>query len=332
MRLVKFSKLRCWASGAVASSLLMGSVSGAPIEFTLTGTNMLTAEPFVNVVGATMSPQDSAGTSLKTTFTGTLTVDVDDPLNPTTITFLGGNAVAANSGSWLPEVGGGSAGDEFVDGDATPGTAMPANFGFFLDLGGPQAAVLYAAVRDTTLSFQGSATPVTGGQFSPFGIGVTVPQGTYHANLSSGAFGDDAQEDDLSDRTGTNCTIEDQTVDRCTALASYQVVGNTATLTLPLDFILSEGANPEVRFTGTWVATYSVVEPVPGDFDQNGTVDGVDLLIWQRGGSPNPLDAGDFAAWEGNFGGTAAVVAAVPEPSAALLGLLAIALCGRKRD
>jgi hypothetical protein len=314
----------------------MGSVSAAPIEFMLTGTNTLTAEPFVNEVSATMSPQDPGGTSLKTTFTGTLTVDVDDPLNPTTISFLGANAVAADSGSWLPEVGGGSAGDELVWGDANPGTAMPANFGFVLDLGGPQAAVLYAAVRDTILSFQsleGESTPVTGGQFSPFGIGVSVLQGTYHANLSSALFGDDAQEDDLITRTGTNCTNEDRTADRCTALASYQVVGSTATLTLPLDFILSEGDDPEVRFTGTWVATYSVVEPVPGDFDQNGTVDGVDLLIWQRGGSPNPLDAADFAAWEGNFGGTAAVVAAVPEPSAALLALLAVSLCGgRKRD
>ena len=41
---------------------------------------------------------------------------------------------------------------------------------------------------------------------------------------------------------------------------------------------------------------------VAGDFDFDGDVDGADLLLWQRGGSPNPLGASDLAAWEANFG------------------------------
>ena len=62
-----------------------------------------------------------------------------------------------------------------------------------------------------------------------------------------------------------------------------------------------------------------------GDYDGNGRVDGADFLTWQRGGSPNPLSAGDLATWKANFGASAAVgaAAAVPEPAAATLAALA---------
>src|SRR5262245_39274161 len=39
-----------------------------------------------------------------------------------------------------------------------------------------------------------------------------------------------------------------------------------------------------------------------GDFDGDGDVDGRDFLVWQRGGSPNPLSAGDLAQWQANYG------------------------------
>ena len=64
---------------------------------------------------------------------------------------------------------------------------------------------------------------------------------------------------------------------------------------------------------------------VPGDFDQNGAVDGFDLLLWQRGEADDPLAAADLADWEANFGGTFGIAVGVPEPSAALLALMAAA-------
>jgi hypothetical protein len=68
-----------------------------------------------------------------------------------------------------------------------------------------------------------------------------------------------------------------------------------------------------------------------GDFDGDGDVDGADFLRWQRGGSPNPLSAGDLATWKANFGASATVAAsaavgAVPEPSALFSAM--VALCG----
>ena len=69
---------------------------------------------------------------------------------------------------------------------------------------------------------------------------------------------------------------------------------------------------------------------IDGDFDGNGVVDGLDFLLWQRGGSPNPLSQSDLQDWEDNYGMVAPLSAvssassAVPEPTS--LALLALGL------
>ncbi len=79
------------------------------------------------------------------------------------------------------------------------------------------------------------------------------------------------------------------------------------------------------------------------DFDDNGTVDGADFLIWQRGsGAAGGLNQGDanndsivnaddLEIWKAQFGTGAATAAigAVPEPAAAIL--LALGICGIAR-
>ncbi|WP_168206826.1 beta strand repeat-containing protein [Lacipirellula limnantheis] len=65
----------------------------------------------------------------------------------------------------------------------------------------------------------------------------------------------------------------------------------------------------------------------PGDFDLDGDVDGRDFLVWQRGGSPNPVSAGDLADWKANFGDplpASANSTAVPEPSALVCSLVTL--------
>ncbi len=73
----------------------------------------------------------------------------------------------------------------------------------------------------------------------------------------------------------------------------------------------------------------SLVESVtPGDFDLSGNVDGADFLMWQQGGSPNPLSQADLAAWQVNYGAGASPIntasTAVPEPTACILLMLGI--------
>jgi len=78
-----------------------------------------------------------------------------------------------------------------------------------------------------------------------------------------------------------------------------------------------------------------VSSSTPGDFDGDGDVDGRDFLLWQRGGSPDPLSSGDLADWQGSYGvGPLSASTAVPEPGGAFLGIFAAALlrsCYRSR-
>jgi hypothetical protein len=335
----------------MTAACVLASRSGKAeqVEFQLVGPNSLLAEPYIIALGnAPMDAQDVGGTSLTTTYSGTITVDVDNVMNPSAISFISANAVAANSGSWLPGVGGGSEGDPNIMGDATPGTAAPANYGFVInvDLGsGP--SVLYVASRDTALSVNTDvigALPITQGKFDPYGIKVTVPQGTYDGNLSSPDLGDEVTaSDSLVGQDGTNCSDDsDLSVDRCgEAMGSYAVAGNLATLTLPIDFLIG-GGSPEVRFTGTLTATYSLVEPLTGDYNENGVVDAADYVFWRENvGTMNTLPNDDiggmigpnhYSQWRANFGDSAngsALGNAVPEPASWTLVL--VSLLGLRR-
>jgi hypothetical protein len=347
-RLASLGKIRVRATCAwlVAATCVLAAHTGYAIQvdFQLTGPNSLLAAPFVVAVQTPMSAQDAEGTSLTTTYSGTVTVDVDSLTNPTSITFIAANAVAANSGDWLPAVGGGTEGDPEIDGDADPGERAPANYGFVLDLGGPSAAVLYGASRDTILSLNSPAKPITAGQFDPGNINITVPQGTFDANLSSQGFGDDAGQEDATDLTDTNCTNLG-----CGSMGSYSVADNVATLTLPIDFKIG-GGTPEVGFLGTFVATYSLVQPLPGDYNQNGAVDAPDYVVWREmmsipeemrpnmpnvvNGGPRPAAEIDWASWRHYFGETVPPLGgagAVPEPASWLLACLALCFVYRRR-
>lgn len=63
----------------------------------------------------------------------------------------------------------------------------------------------------------------------------------------------------------------------------------------------------------------------PGDFDEDGDVDGRDFMEWQRGNSPNPLSAGDLSDWQNNYGTSALSAVSVPEPEPSCVALLIVA-------
>jgi hypothetical protein len=92
-----------------------------------------------------------------------------------------------------------------------------------------------------------------------------------------------------------------------------------------------------------------VVLPAPpgvaGDYNNNGTVDAADFVLWRNGGplqnesaSPGTIDQADYEAWRASFGAMAGggsagqAAAAVPEPAAWLLSVVACALmCAGRR-
>jgi hypothetical protein len=64
-----------------------------------------------------------------------------------------------------------------------------------------------------------------------------------------------------------------------------------------------------------------LIPKLPGDFDDNGAVNGNDFLVWQRGGSTIPLNEADLAEWQSHYGVVQSLM--VPEPIAFMLGLIA---------
>jgi uncharacterized protein YjbI with pentapeptide repeats len=87
----------------------------------------------------------------------------------------------------------------------------------------------------------------------------------------------------------------------------------------------------------TGEVTLAAVPSLPGDFDLDSDVDGIDFLAWQRGESPNPFSGTDLAAWEANYGIAAPLAeasAAVPEPGTFALALVVLGsgLCLRRRQ
>ena len=80
--------------------------------------------------------------------------------------------------------------------------------------------------------------------------------------------------------------------------------------------------------------SYENVEGIPGDFNGDDIVDGLDFLAWQRGDSPDPLSQTDLDLWAANYGNSASTVSTVqiPEPvSLTLLGSGLVALLWHRR-
>jgi T5SS/PEP-CTERM-associated repeat protein len=117
-------------------------------------------------------------------------------------------------------------------------------------------------------------------------------------------------------------------------------MGETFTILLADDvdgtfFMEAMPTVPHLAFDLVYNPQSVVVKVVPasgGDFDADGDVDGADLLVWQRGRSPDPISAADLAAWKGSFGRPASTMEVVPEPHALGLAWVAALLAWRMRS
>jgi hypothetical protein len=253
--------------GAAGTLILAASAGAATLTFDINPG--LSSIGLAGAFGAIPLFPQAAGADI-TSYSGTIRVSVDDALAPTSIEFVsGGSAIAANSGDWLPnDVLGCGAGENCggddpntIKGDADPGAPAPANYGLgvFLtseDLGLPAGlgeATALGAVRGLTLSLTSGAVPLVGGAFDSTQL-LAIDSGAFDTNINSTlpvGIVDGADTDDLSGDTadGPNGAGD----------GMYAVVGNVATLTVPMSFLFS--GDVTLAMTGALVATRVVPEP-----------------------------------------------------------------------
>jgi hypothetical protein len=150
---------------------------------------------------------------------------------------------------------------------------------------------------------------------------------------------------DWADSPGTTARISELKKASATTLAPGAtfslgaLFNETLAKDLTFQFLLTGSSTP---LNGVVLYAPLTASGIPGDFDHNGVVNAVDLAQWKGDfGVNNESDAdndgdsdgADFLLWQRNFGNSAAgtTAAAVPEPNAVVLFLIATIACGSKR-
>jgi len=125
----------------------------------------------------------------------------------------------------------------------------------------------------------------------------------------------------------------------------FQFISNTESSVGHLDGLLSTsdslfvadlspggGLGSSNGSTGKIYQIQAIAAPLPGDFDDDGDVDGADFLLWQQGGSPAGLSQADLNDWKSNYGAPSSSPlthsASVPEPGSVVLALFMGVLIG----
>jgi hypothetical protein len=344
----------------LAISLLLSPLAAeraAAVQVTL---NLVPSQSFVSLDGnyATNQfyPQDDpdfptpdvtdgdlSNPSNRTTLSGTITVEVDNVMAPTTIQIVSSNMDAAITGSWLPDFQP-EAGAESMG--TVPQPAQPADIAIKIvaDFGVPMCCdIAYAVLRDVnynlaTLDLEDLAqdiiTPVSEpvnaqGEFSSLSTVLSYNTGFFEYWADPFLL-NDRQRDNVSGDGAPNQHTVDQTTNPDTVTpienapkSTYVVSGGIATLTIPIDINVIDDLTQLVD--GQFVATFEIPAGLDGDYNQDGTVDMADYVAWRKDPSSFGGDPDGYDAWRQNFGASqagAGAAAGVPEPATAVLLLL----------
>jgi hypothetical protein len=307
---------------------------------------------------------DPAHLSNRTTFTGTITVDVDNMFAPTTIQILSADMDGTVTGSWLPvavpglenEPGCDTNPDGGTDTDRcssvhSPAPATPADIGVKIGQNNwpndPCCDFAYAALRDVAYNLA-TEIPDLDGDDPPVPVVESVnAQGEFnstnqHLSYRRGYFehwiqpflDDDRDRDDVTGDGSLNQNTLDVPAGTITPIpnapkSTYIVAGNLITLTIPVEVNVDNPGDLSQYWDGQFVATFEISAESDGDYNENGTVDAADYVAWRKltsmfGGEPD-----GYEAWREQFGEPApgsGDSGTVPEPTSAVL--LVVGLTG----
>jgi hypothetical protein len=221
---------------AISATLIASDALAVPLSMML-DTNQSSISLSGTFNSLPLAPQGPGAATA--TYSGSISVDVNNLAAPSSIEFLGSSAVAAITGQWRPEAGGGPAA-------GNPGVAQDANYG--LQLAGGALGTAYAAVRNLQFNVTGGPVAVVAGAF-PSTQSLNVVSGLFAFNLPP-AFMTPPGQDDLAGDVLTNASATPST---------YSVVGSTATLRIPINIVDQDDLT--TVYSGQLVATAQIPEP-----------------------------------------------------------------------
>jgi hypothetical protein len=224
----------------VKADLLTFTVTGGSLTLSGNSTVSGSGVPGGGTVGPlAYTPQLGFPDSLVTSYGGFFVVDVNNVLAPTALEFDRGQIDANVRGPYSPNNAGTG---------QTP--AAPADYGF-------RVAELGAngKLRDVVFGLTGASTPVTGGTFSVANQNWAYNSG--FVDVFSTALNAGTSQSLLGTALNTNA-----------GLGSYNVAGNTITMTLPVTFSIAytyTGTETLPTLTGvnTYTGTITAVTAVP---------------------------------------------------------------------
>jgi hypothetical protein len=276
---------RSIAMSAVAL-LAIAAPRAAAVPLTL---NLVPQDSHITITGLfsgipTQAQEGTAGTtdlvsgspSNRTTFQGTITLDVDNVLAPSMIQILSSAANADTSGTWLPQVrpyqdlDGDMDPGEFglpPDGDSEVGTntnfspAANADWGIAVRHPALGVNIAYGGYRDISYNVTSAVEPVILGQFSSL-TQHFEPDGFLDYWVAPAAGG-------LLGRTEAN-TGDGDFYDNTAALSSYTVTpigGNMAQVSLLIPILVDDmGDTLRSTYVGQFLARATVAIPEPSSF------------------------------------------------------------------
>lgn len=220
----------------VQAALVTLNVNQANSSLTISGS------VFVVALNSTFPMQEQLPGSLTTSYTGTITVDVDDLFNPTSIAIIGSNLDAVVSSIYLPTVGG----EPLIP-------AAPGDYGVFVPVPGDG----YGSVRGLIMNVSAASTGVAMGNFAVTGQTFSPTTGTLDV-FAAGLGG------------GDTTPLTQSGLNNSASLGNYAVSGGQITLTIPADFTIGFSVQDEmmatvvtgsVQFVGSVTAVAAVPEP-----------------------------------------------------------------------
>jgi hypothetical protein len=292
---------------------------------------------------------DPTRPSNQTTLTGSILVDVDNIMAPTTIQILSANMDAAVSGHWLPE-------PQPLDGATSasdpPGPATPADLGIKL-VSFECCDFAYGAVRDVTYNLVTQTmdeTPVpvvepvnAQGEFSSYSQNLSYRSGFFEYWVDPFTL-DERDRDDITGDDGQNqheyfndpAPGETVTPIANAPKSTYLVSGNLVTLTIPINIDFDQPGDLSQYFDGQLVATFEIPASSDGDYNGDNIVNAADYVPWRKIPSLFGGDPAGYNAWYQQFGEPGAGAGGsggVPEPTGVALVVVGFAafVAGRAR-